>query len=266
MTRFAGWRALASPALASVVAFAILVSLGWWQLERKAWKEGLIAAIEARAHGDAGAIRPEDEWSRWKPTDDEFRRVRVRGAFRHADEVRLHGLAEERRGKAVLGYYVFTPLALPDGSNLLVNRGFVTPDRLDAPSRPEGQVAGEVTITGLVRAPERRGWFLPANRPADGEWFVRDIAEMSRVRGLSRTAPFYVDADATPNLGGWPKGGQTRLVLPNDHLGYALTWFGLAGSLAGVFAAFAWRRLRIASGDEPPSFRGREAEPGTQNR
>ena len=69
-------------------------------------------------------------------------------------------------------------------------------------------------------------------------------------KGLRRLAPFYVEADATPNPGGWPKGGQTRLDIPNNHLQYAMTWFGIAATLVGVFTAFAWKRLK---GDEAPA-------------
>ena len=237
------WRLLLVPGIASAIVFAVLVSLGWWQLERKAWKEDLIAAIETRAHGTPGAVVEERDWPSWSGAADEFRRVRLSGVFRHQDEIRLHGLAEERSGRAILGYYVFTPLSRPDGSTVVVNRGFVTPDVLGPDRRVDGQLEGTVTVTGLVRAPEQPGLFLPSNVPSKGEWFVRDIGQMAGSRTLDRVAPFYIDADATANPGGWPKGGQTRLVLKNDHLGYALTWFGLAGTLIGVFAAFAWRWL-----------------------
>jgi surfeit locus 1 family protein len=98
-------------------------------------------------------------------------------------------------------------------------------------------------VTGLLRAPETRGAFVPENDFARNEWFVRNLGDMVRARGLTRVAPFYVDADKTTNPGGWPLGGQTRLALPNDHLQYALTWFGLGLTLVGVFGTFAWRRL-----------------------
>ena len=236
------WRSLIAPGLATLVALAIMISLGIWQLERKAWKEGLIAQIEARAHEGPSAIAAEPEWPAWTAASDEFRRVRLSGTFRHDLEIQLHGLAR-LRDSAVQGYYVFTPLALEGGATVLVNRGFVPTELRNPKTRAEGQVAGPVSVTGLVRAPERGGWFLPANDPGRKEWFVRSVADMARADGLERVAPFYVDADASPNPGGWPRGGQTQLTLKNDHLGYALTWFGLAATLVGVFAVFAWRRL-----------------------
>nr|WP_246736230.1 SURF1 family protein [Enterovirga sp. DB1703] len=236
---------------------AILLALGFWQLERKAWKEGLLSSIDARAFGEPVPVPQEADWPSWSADRDEFRRVRLSGTFLHDREVQLHGLAEERRGQPLQGFYVFTPLRQAEGSIVMVNRGFVPTALRDPAKRAAAQQGGEVTVTGLLRNPERRGWFVPANDPVRDEWFVRSIAEMASARGLSRVAPFYVDADATPNPGGWPRGGQTRIRLPNDHLGYALTWFGLALTLVGVFAAFAWRRLHPASGDElQPEYPG----------
>ena len=243
------WRSLLAPAVASAVAFAILVSLGLWQFERRNWKEGLVAAIESRAHGTPVEVAPEAAWPAWRPAEHEYRRVRATGAFLHDREIHVHGLAEERPGRPLQGFYVFTPLQREDGSTLLVNRGFVPTPLRDPARRAEAQMAGPVTVTGLLRAPEKRGWFVPPNEPARDEWFVRDIAEMARARGLDRVAPFYVDADATPNPGGWPRGGQTRIRLAKNHLSYALTWFGLAATLVGVFGVFAWRRLH-PSGNE----------------
>ncbi len=246
----ASWRVLVWPTVAAAVALAILLTLGMWQLERKAWKEDLLAAIDARAFGQPVSTPAESAWPNWSPARDEFRRVQLSGFFLHDLEIRLHGLTEERRGQPLQGFYVFTPLRLADGAIVMVNRGFVPTALRDAARRPEGQPPGEVSVTGLLRNPEQRGWFVPPNNVARDEWFVRSLSDMAQARGLARVAPFYVDADKTPNPGGWPRGGQTRINLPNNHLGYALTWFGIAGTLVGVFAAFAARRLRGPSGDE----------------
>jgi surfeit locus 1 family protein len=238
------WRALIAPGLATLVALAILVSLGVWQLERRAWKETLIARIEAHAQGQPGAIVPEAQWPDWRAAEDEFRRVRVEGAFLHDREVLVHGLMAAQRGAPAQGYYVFTPLRLREGATIFVNRGFVPTELKDPKFRAEGEAPGPVTVTGLVRAPETRGAFVPVNDPAREEWFMRDPATMARARGLDRVAPFYLDADAAPNSGGWPRGGQTNLSVPNNHLQYAMTWFGLAMTLIGVFGAWAWRQAR----------------------
>jgi surfeit locus 1 family protein len=243
MQAAARWRTLVGPSIVTSVALAILVALGVWQLERRAWKDGLSQTIAARAYGEPGGIAPEASWADWRASVDEFRRVQIKGRFLHQFEAPVHGLMPGQRGSSQ-GYYLFTPLEMADGALVVVNRGFVPIELRDPALRPAGQVAGDVTVTGLVRAPERQGWFVPENDPAQNRWFLRDPAAIAAAHDLARVAPFYIDADATENPGGWPRGGQTRLALPNNHLQYALTWFGLALTLVGVFAAWSLRRLR----------------------
>lgn len=240
-------RGLLAPGLATLIGVAILVALGTWQLQRLAWKADLTQRMEQRAAAEPGPIVPESGWGEWDAEADEFRRVRVGGTFLHDRETLVHGLRPDGQGPILQGFYVFTPLRLADGAMVIVNRGFVPTELKDPARRAEGQIAGPTTVTGLVRAPERRSAFVPANEPAKEAWFVRDPAEMARARGLSRTAPFYVEADATPNPGGWPRGGRAGINLPNNHLQYALTWFGLALTLAGVFAAFACQRSKTSA-------------------
>jgi surfeit locus 1 family protein len=228
----------------TVAALAALVGLGLWQLERKAWKEGLIARIETRAHSEAGEMVPQARWPEWRAADDEFRHVRLTGRFLHDKEILVHGLMSGQRAAPMQGYYVFAPLQLRDGALVLVNRGFVPGEFRDPARRP--QPAEEVTVTGLVRAPDARNWLAPENDPARDRWLTRDLAAMARARGLERVAPFWIDTDPVPNATGWPRPGQTRLDLPNNHLQYALTWFGLAVALAAVFGAWLWRQ-RLAA-------------------
>jgi surfeit locus 1 family protein len=142
------------------------------------------------------------------------------------------------------GYWVLTPLELGSGAIVIVNRGFVPIERKDPSTRREGQIEGPVTVTGFLRMPEVGNWFTPANKPARGAWYRRDPAEIARHFSLARAAPFMIDADAAAVPGGLPQGGETRLVFANTHLGYALTWFGLALALLGVFTVFAGQRLR----------------------
>jgi surfeit locus 1 family protein len=130
---------------------------------------------------------------------------------------------------------------------VLVTRGFVPEDKRDPSTRAAGQIAGEVTITGLMRAPEPRNAFTPADDPARGAWFTRDTGLIAAHLQLERAAPFSVDADATPNPGGWPRGGATVIAIKNDHLSYALTWYGLAATLVAVLALVMWRRRNSLS-------------------
>jgi surfeit locus 1 family protein len=128
---------------------------------------------------------------------------------------------------------------LPDGTAVIVNRGFV-PSAAKEPTS-HAPPPGEATITGLMREPEPRNLFTPADQPDKNLWFTRDPGAIAAHFGLPRAAPFSVDADHSSDSEALPHGGTTVIAFPNNHLAYALTWFGLAAALAGVFGAWAWR-------------------------
>ncbi|MGD0564291.1 MAG: SURF1 family protein [Roseiarcus sp.] len=239
-------RSLVAPALATVVGVAVLVSLGVWQLQRLAWKEALIAAVESRVHAAPVDLPAEADWPRLNPTDYEYRHVHVAGVYdasRQALVFRALGSPRGRYGGP--GYLVMTPLRLASGAVVLVNRGFVPQDRKDkAALSLSGSGAGETVVVGLMRASEDRTWFTPADNPASGQWFTRDVEAMARAMGLSRYAPFSIDADAGADPAELPEGGETIVAFPNSHLSYAMTWFGMALALAGVFGAYAVTQLR----------------------
>jgi surfeit locus 1 family protein len=246
------FRVLWLPSLLTAPALAILLGLGFWQLERLEWKEALIARVEARTTAPAVPLPPESEWPKVNAEDDEYRRVTARGRFHHDKEAHVYTVVSEKReGYSGPGYWVMTPLALTDGTFVIINRGFVPLDRKNPATRATGQPQGAVTVTGLLRMPEQGGYFAPENEPARDAWYRRDPAEIAAARGLARVAPFTIDADATPNPGGLPQGGETRVRFRNDHLGYAITWFGLALALVAVFGAFVRQRLRTTTRDGP---------------
>ncbi|HET6526909.1 SURF1 family protein [Sphingopyxis sp.] len=222
-------------AAAALIAAIGLAALGVWQIERRAWKHELIAAVETRIHAPPVAAPGPDRWDAVNAKDDAYRRVTASGTFRHDRETLVQAVTE--RGA---GYWVVTPLETP-GFALLVNRGFVSKDRQDATARAAGNVAGPVTVTGLLRVTEPGGAFLRSNDPAAGRWFSRDVAAIARARGLGRTAPYFVDADASPNPGGYPVGGLTVVRFRDHHMVYALTWF----ALCALSLFFAWRLWRI---------------------
>ncbi|MBP1182684.1 SURF1 family protein [Methylobacterium sp. PvR107] len=237
----AAWRALVAPGLAALVALSILLGLGTWQLERKAWKEDLIARILRQSRAEPVAPPAPDAWNEAR---DEFRHVRVSGRFLNDRETLVHGLAAgETPGRALQGYYVLTPFARADGGTVLVNRGFVPTELKAVADRRDGLIEGPTTVTGILRASEVRTMFVPTPDPARGEWFNRDVPGIAAARGLADVAPYLIEADAVPGQTTWPRGGQLRVDLPNNHLQYAFTWFGLAGCLIAVFSVFAWRRL-----------------------
>jgi surfeit locus 1 family protein len=101
-------------------------------------------------------------------------------------------------------------------------------------------LTGTVHVAGLLRVPPDRkpSFFLPDNRPDLNLWFWVDLPAMARQDEIADPVPFYIDADTTPNPGGWPKGGITRLDLPNDHLQYAITWFSLAVALIVIYVLY----------------------------
>lgn len=237
----AAWRDLVAPGLAALVALAILLGLGTWQIERRAWKQDLIARIVQQTKAEP--IAP-PQAAAWDPARDEFRHVRVSGHFLNDKETLVHGLAPgETPGRALQGYYVLTPLVREDGGVVLINRGFV-PTELKAQSdRRDGLIEGATTVTGILRASEPRGLFVPEADPARGEWFNRDVAGIAAARGIAEVAPYLIEADAVAGQTTWPRGGQLRVDLPNNHLQYAFTWFGIAACLIAVFSVFAWRRL-----------------------
>ena len=228
----------------------VCTGLGVWQLQRRLWKLDLIARVEASlAAAPVAAPRPSAgmtiDWPR-----EEYRRVRAGGTFAHEGETLVQAVTVHGPG-----FWVLTPLIAPEGYAILVNRGFVPPERRDPATRSEGQVDGPVTVSGLLRLSEPGGGFLRSNDPAAGRWYSRDVAAIAASRGLRDAAPYFVDADATPNPGGLPVGGLTVVAFRNTHLIYALTWFALAVmSLAALgylardrLGPFRLRRSRLSS-------------------
>lgn len=223
---------------AVLVAIAILVGLGVWQLERRTWKLDLIARVDARLAAAPVAAPGAELWPSLDRASDEYLRVVATGHFLNDRETPV--LAVTVHGS---GYWILTPLVTP-GFTVLVNRGFVPPDKRDPATRQSPE--GEVTVTGLLRLSEPNGGFLRSNDPAGNRWYSRDVPAIAATRGLaasdpgSPVAPYFIDADATPNPGGLPIGGLTVVTFRNAHLSYALTWFGLAAGLAFL----AWRSRR----------------------
>lgn len=199
------------PGVMTLIGLAILAGLGTWQLERKAWKENLIASIEAGVHRPPVQLRE----IALVPKGKEYWRVSVTGRFRHADERRLFATDGSE-----MGWHIYTPLETDFGKIVFVNRGFV-PDALkDAANRAVGQIEAPVTVRGLLRMPPDKSWFDPEADTARNLWYWRDLKGMTAALGSAedraRVLPFFVDAEVEPATpGGWPKGGATRLELPN---------------------------------------------------
>lgn len=236
------WLCLAAAlALLGAAGFA---GLGIWQLQRLGWKLALIERVEVRIHAPPVAAPGPARWA--AIAEDEYRRVRLAGRFLHERETLVQAVTE--RGA---GFWVMTPLRDASGFTVLVNRGFVPPERRDPAGRRPADPAGDVSVTGLLRLSEPKGGFLRANDPTAGRWHSRDVAAIAQARRLEgAVAPYFVDADGAPDPGGFPVGGLTVLRFANNHLVYALTWFGLALMLCAATAFVLRGEYRLRRGME----------------
>lgn len=229
------------PTLLSAASLLVLLALGTWQLERKAWKDDLTARIAQRTRVEPMVLDAAETLIA-RGENLEYARVRVRG--RMFPERSLFYFAPDQRGT---GWHVYTPVETPAGVVVIVNRGYVGDAGRRAMAGGVVREPQEVDITGLLRHPPPKGLFTPANEPERNVWYWRDLAGMAQtVGGGRRVMPFFVDAEATtgPTAATEPRGGTTRLELPNRHLEYALTWYGLAVTLALVYLSWAWQRMR----------------------
>jgi surfeit locus 1 family protein len=216
---------------------AVFVGLGTWQVERLSWKLDLIARVDARVHATAVPVPPASEWAGVTAAKDEYRHVTASGTFDHDKSALVQAVTD-----LGAGFWVLTPLVQTDGRTILVNRGFVPQGRRDLASRAQANIGGPVTVTGLLRLSEPGGAFLRSNDPAADRWYSRDVSAIATARHLTDVAPYFVDADATPNPGGLPVGGLTVVRFRNSHLVYAITWYALAAmSAVGAYLVFRSR-------------------------
>jgi surfeit locus 1 family protein len=221
------------PTVVTAIVIAILLTLGVWQLNRMAWKDGLISALnERRSLAPVELPTQIDDAEAWR-----YRNVSVTGTFRHENEIHIIAYSAE----AKQGYQIVTPMVRADGSTVLVNRGWVPLEARDGKDRPESLVTGTVTVTGMARPGWPQGYFVPDNSPATNTWFWGDLPAMAKAAQAPDALPLFVEADKTPNPGGLPIGGQSVINLRNDHLQYAITWFALSIGVFGVYFAYHFR-------------------------
>lgn len=227
-------------AICAGVVFLCFVFLGTWQIYRLQWKLDLIARVGQRVHATAVDAPGQPLWAAVNAADDEYRHVQVSGKL-------LSEQTSYVQASTVLGsgYWMLTPLRQPDGSIVLINRGFVPVQNKTTSAQP--QPPQEVSVTGLLRMPEPGGGFLRKNDAAADRWYSRDVAAIAKKYGLSLVAPYFIDADAAgsqPDAGyksllaketQAPVGGLTVISFHNNHLVYALTWYALALMVAGGY-------------------------------
>jgi len=222
---------LALLALAGIALFAAFIALGTWQVQRRAWKLDLIARVEQRIHAAPVPLGSLGPWGSVTAAQHEYQSVQVQGRLL-TDKTLLAQAATELGA----GFWVMTPLRLPGGSFVWINRGFVPASaRKDWTAPPAS--GPEATITGLLRMNEPGGGFLRRNDAPAGRWYSRDVLAMSAAQGLAPAAPFFIDAGLPgqpPAPGDGPRPGMTVVRFHNSHAVYALTWYGLALMVAGA--------------------------------
>lgn len=234
-------------ALAGIALFLGFAALGAWQVQRRAWKLDLIERVTQRLHAAPVAPPSPADWPRVDAAGYEYLPVRAQGHWLPGKTVLTQATTE-----LGAGFWVLTPLQMADGSQVLVNRGFIPQEQRlqwqNAPMPPGGDTAA--TVLGLLRMSEPGGGFLRTNDPARQRWHSRDVAAIASAQGLDRAAPFFIDAGipgttaSTPSAAAaWPRPGLTVVQFHNSHLVYALTWWGLA--LMVVVAAWLVARHEI---------------------
>lgn len=259
---------LAVLALVGVALFAAFTALGLWQVQRRAWKLDLIERTTERIHAAPAAAPGASQWPAVTAASHEYLSVQLQGQW-----LAQKTLLSQATTSLGAGYWVMTPLQRDDGTQVLVNRGFVPADqRAQWADRPaDSTPSGPVSVHGLLRMSEPGGGFLRRNDPAQNRWHSRDVAAMAQTLQLTQAAPYFVDAGlptppAHPALGAtnteqrpsaqgpWPREGLTVVRFTNTHLSYALTWFAMALMVtgAGVVVARYELRLRASSRAAPP--------------
>jgi surfeit locus 1 family protein len=237
---------------AMVWGFAILmvaltgafIALGTWQMQRLAEKEALIAAVAARLDAPPVPLPPAGEWAGLDAEALNFQPVTATGMFRNDQAIAVFTSLSDGRGRASgPGYWIVTPLALQSGGSVFVNRGFV-PENRRAEFMDNGP-AGIVTVTGLARPGEPVGPFVPATNGSDRIEWVRNPERLAALAdpALGPFAPLYIDLPAGPE-GTLPQGGETVVEFPNNHLGYAITWYGFALITPIMLGVWLWRQRR----------------------
>jgi surfeit locus 1 family protein len=225
--------------IACALVFALLCGLGTWQLERLQWKLALIAKVNANMAASPLTL---DQLLAMTPDEAQYRKVILHGHFGSAPEAFVFAT-----NNGAPDYHELKSFITNDGHVLMVDRGLVPwADRGPVPPPPALRpilVKGQ--LTGVWRTPDPPGTFTPKPNLAHRIWYARDVVGIAAVDHLHLAAPVVIEADATPNPGGWPKGGQTVVNFRNQHLSYAVTWFGLAICLLGVWFAYNFSRGRI---------------------
>lgn len=231
------------PSIFFVVSLGILLALGTWQLKRLAWKNAMVETFGARLLLPPQLLPPTSSWQTANLEELNFRPVEAQGEFNSDQEIHLYTQISRKSAKRRgAGYWVITPFELDKGGVILVNTGFVPEQYKDVKTRPWQKVTGKHHIAGIIKTDQGKNYFTPEDDVANNVWFTRNVATINRHLQLKNAAPFMIALTRGLNEGGLPQPRVAKISLANNHMGYAITWYGLALMLAGVFFAFSWKR------------------------
>ncbi|MDO9298252.1 SURF1 family protein [Bradyrhizobium sp.] len=254
MTAVQRRRGVAGFGIFSLAMLALCIGLGLWQLQRRAEKHALIAALTERLAGVPGALPQAADWSALTPERDEFRRIRFSATYQPRPDAMVYSSGSAVRDDVTgPGTWAFLPATLASGETVVINTGFVQNTMQDRAQQDRAVTrlitTQPVTLTGYLRFPETAGSLTPAENTAKRLWFTRDHLAMARTLGWGEggkpVAPFYIDLEAPVPASGIPKPGPLTVRLKDNHLQYAVTWFGLAGVVLVAFVVW-WRAQRRA--------------------
>jgi len=238
-------RSVAGLGIFTLLTLVLLIGLGVWQLQRRTEKHALIAQLTERLAAAPGALPSPAQWSTLTPARDEFRRVRFSATYEQRPDAMVYSSGSAIRDDVSgPGTWAFLPARLPGGETIVINTGFVQNTMQDRGQQDRAVarfVSGApVTLTGYIRFPESGGALTPREDIAKRLWFTRDHQGIARALGWGEVAPFYIDLEAPAPESGIPRPGPLEVHLKDDHLQYAITWFGLAGAV--VIAFGVWLR------------------------
>jgi cytochrome oxidase assembly protein ShyY1 len=236
-------RSVAGLGIFTLLTLALLIGLGVWQLQRRVEKHALITQLTERLAAAPEALPPAAQWNALTPARDEFRRVRFSAVYESRPDAMVYSAGSAIRDDVSgPGTWAFLPARLPTGETIVIDTGFVQNTMQDR-GQQDRAVARLVTgapviLTGYIRFPESAGALTPREDIAKRLWFTRDHLAIARALGWGEVAPFYIDLEQPVPESGIPKPGPLEVHLKDDHLQYAITWFGLAAAVVIAFGVW----------------------------
>jgi len=226
----------------------LFVVLGVWQMERLAEKDALIAEVDRQLVEAPYDLPRSADWDRIDLDVYAYHKLTVTGRYLNDRAVLVFTSLSEPRGRfGGPGYWVMTPLEAESGGIVFVNRGFI-PQSAEAGFANAPGPEGVQTVSGVALRPEAAGAFTPVPDKARNIEWVRDPVRLAALAGIDGPVFAYtLDAPAGAP-GALPQGGETVIEFPNNHLGYAFTWFGFALLTPILLGYWVLRQLRPVAG------------------